>query len=214
MSEEEGEWEPWKNNPVIIYNSKDKIFGCKEHPDFRTQKNQGAGQHSKTHGCYLDGTKIKAKEETEETVETPEPVEEGPQESDEERALEERIAVIEGKQGKIEGREGVTDLLEQSSVRIAQDIAETATKVATNERLRFMYFITKKYHVFPIDMTFDEWIDANVTENLMKTWHVHVDFWTDLKKLDLEQLKIMRENKKNYKEMISRLTQSEKVLVD
>ena len=203
MSEEKGEWVPWKNNPVIEYNSKDKVFRCKKHPEFKTTTNQGAGQHSKPHGYYLDGRKVEGKE-PKETVEPSEIGEEKPEQSDEERALEARIAVIEGKQGEIEGRrEGATDIVEQSSITIAQDIAETATKVATNLRLQFMYYITKKCHIFPIDMTFDEWIDANVTDSLKNRWHVRIDFSTDLKKLEPMQLKIIKENIKNYKETMA-----------
>ena len=66
-----------------------------------------------------------------------------------------------------------------------------------------MYYITKKYHIFPIDMTFDEWIDANVTDSLKNRWHVRIDFSTDLKKLEPMQLKIIKENIKNYKETMA-----------
>lgn len=209
MSEDKKEWQSWKNNSVIEYNSKDKAFRCKEHPEFKTATNQGAGQHSKSHGYYLDGTKIEAKIKQKEKVESSqtedkEPETQEPEESDEEKALEERIAVVEGKQGEAEGkREGAIDILEQSSVRMAQDIAETATKVATNVRLQFMYYITKKYHIFPIDMTFPEWIDANVTDSLKNRWHVHIDFSTDLKKLEPMQLKVIKENIKNYNETMA-----------
>ncbi len=217
MSEEKSEWIPWKNNPVIEYNSTTKVFRCKEHPEFKTATNQGAGQHSKSHGYYLDGAKIEAKTKQKEKVEgsqteDKEPETQEPEESDEEKALGERIAEVESKLGQVEGkREGAIDIVEQSSVRMAQDIAETATKVATNVRLQFMYYITKKCHVFPIDMTFDEWIDANVTDSLKNRWHVHIDFWTDLKKLEPMQLKVIKQNIKDYRNMMARQAQSGEV---
>ena len=207
MSEDtnkEENWSTYKNNPVIEINKVSKQFRCKEHSDLGETNQGGGGRHSvQIHGMHLDGTKVE-KKKPKETVEPSEKEEEKREESDEEKALDERIAEIESKLDQAEGkREDATDIVRQSSITIAQDIAETATKVATNLRLQFMYYITKKYHIFPIDMTFDEWIDANVTDSLKNRWHVRIDFSTDLKKLEPIQLKIIKENIKNYKETMA-----------
>lgn len=215
MSEEtnkEENWFTYKNNPVMEINKVTKLFRCREHPDLGETNQGGAGRHSvQLHGIHLDGAQAE-KKEPKGTIEPSETEGEKIEESDEEKALEERIAIVEGKQSEVEGkREGVIDIVEQSSVRMAQDIAETATKVVTNVRLQFMYYITKKYHIFPIDMTFDEWIDANVTDSLKNRWHVHIDFSTDLKKLEPMQLKVIKSNIKDYRDMMSRQAQGEEV---
>ena len=130
MSEGKDEWIPWKSNPVIEHNSKDKIFRCKEHPDFITKTSQGAGAHSTSHGYYLDGRKIDGKKGSKDAVESTEtdgnePEIQESEESDEEKSLEERIADIEGRQGEVQRRrDGAVDIVEQSAITTSQDIAD------------------------------------------------------------------------------------------
>ena len=202
MSEDtkkEEDWFIYKNNPVMEISKVSKQFRCKEHSNLGETNQGGAGRHSvQIHGMRLDGTKVEKKK----PKETVEPAKTEETESEEEKALGERIAEIESQLSQSEGKkeEDTIDIMQLPAVRMDQDIAETATKVVTNLRLQFMYYITKKCHIFPIDMTFPEWIDANVTDSLKNIWHVHIDFSTDLKKLEPMQLKVIKENIKNYKE--------------
>lgn len=213
MSEDtkkEEDWSIYKNNPVMEISKVSKQFRCKEHSDLGETNQGGAGRHSvQIHGMRLDGTKVEKKK----PKETVEPAKTEETESEEEKALgeriaeriDERIAEIESQLSQSEGKkeEDTIDIMQLPAVRMPQDIAETATKVVTNIRLQFMYYITKKCHVFPIDMTFDEWIDANVTDSLKNRWHVRIDFSTDLKKLEPMQLKVIKENIKNYNETMA-----------
>ena len=213
MSEDtkkEEDWSIYKNNPVMEISKVSKQFRCKEHSKLGETNQGGAGRHSvQIHGMRLDGTKVEKKK----PKETVEPAKTEETESEEEKALgeriaeriDERIAEIESQLSQSEGKkeEDTIDIMQLSAVRMPQDIAETATKVVTNLRLQFMYYITKRCHVFPIDMTFGEWIDANVTDNLKNRWHVRIDFSTDLKKLEPMQLKVIKENIKNYNETMA-----------
>lgn len=218
LSKEKDQWEPWKNNPVIEYNSKDKVFRCKEHPDFTTTTSQGASPHSRSHGYRLDGTEVGQKEAvvSKSSKREPEIQSKPTEKSFSKMSLEEKKIALEKTLDELrrlrEGKVNGSNEIEETTKRyIIEQLAGPATRLATDMNLLYLYDQTvHELHVFPYSWTFDQWCAFLITDSLDHNWHVTHGAEVDKGKLNNEQLEMVEKAQQDYIDYLEGLPEEEK----